>query len=208
MPDIFIDSYLDKAVLSKLLKQSDACHQVKPFLNVQIFKRGSSQTNCLGEKLCSSWRWHQAKSPAVLDCDVELTVLCPGSLFTVLWLSHVGWFNGVLHKVACCSRIGRRSLAPACKDVVELLSCTLHVVAEELEVLVVVHVAGLLYIRIHNDNSCVWPEPRSWVPHPQNPRALHQNVGVWPFHWWNRFQVLCQTLLSEVSLYLFIHPCF
>lgn len=51
----------------------------------------------------------------------------------------------------------------------------------------------------HHDNSCVWPEPGSRVPDHHRPCSLHQNIRVWPVRRWNWFQILRQTLFSQVS---------
>lgn len=133
---------------------------------------------------------------------------CVTALFTVAGVTeaHVGrGFRGlratktlsrVIHKVACC---GLSSSLPAWRTASWCSTLTLKCIAPGLIIPAVYWSHRSTVVR--HDNSCVRPEPGAWLPDPQRPRALHQDVRVRPVHRWNWFQVLRQALLPPVDYY-------
>ena len=53
---------------------------------------------------------------------------------------------------------------------------------------------------VDHDHSGIRAEPRRPVSDRRGPGALYQDLRVRPLHRWDRFEVLCEALLPQVSL--------
>ena len=53
---------------------------------------------------------------------------------------------------------------------------------------------------VDHDHSGLRAEPRRPVSDRRGPGALYQDLRVRPLHRWDRFEVLCEALLPQVSL--------